>query len=101
MRLKTNMIKGKVVYGFLVPILVVGMVMSSFPAIERVEVSTSVTNVWVELSDDDNLNSTSTDLEYVIHFTATTALTGGLDTITVAFPDGTVAMGAPTGEEGL
>ena len=89
--------KGKAVYGFLVLILVVGMVMSPFPAIERAEAATSVTNVWVELSDSTALNTTSTDLEYIIHFTATTALSGGADTITVTFPDGTTAM---AGDEG-
>jgi len=96
MRLTTDMMKGKTVCGFLVSILVVGMVMLPFPAIERAEAST-VTNVWVELSDDTVLNSTSTALEYIIHFTATTALTGGVDTITVTFPDGTTEM---AGEEG-
>jgi len=96
MRLTTDMMKGKTVCGFLVSILVVGMVMLPFPAIERAEAST-VTNVWVELSDDTVLNSTSTALEYIIHFTTTTALTGGVDTITVTFPDGTTEM---AGEEG-
>ncbi len=97
MRLTTDMMKGKTAWGFLVSILVVGMVMLPFPAIERAEASTSVTNVWVELSDDTVLNSTSTALEYIIHFTATTALTGDVDTITVTFPDGTTEM---AGEEG-
>ena len=97
MRLKANIIKGKVVYGLLVLILVVGIVISPFPAIKTAEASTSVTNVWVELSDDTVLNSTSTALEYIIHLTTTTALTGGVDTITVTFPDGTTAM---AGEEG-
>jgi len=92
--------KRKTVYWFLVLILVVGMVVYPFAATERAEASTSVTNVWVELSDDTALNTTSTDLEYIIHFTTTTALTGGVDTITLTFPDGTVAMGAPAGQEG-
>jgi len=90
------MMKGKMVPRLLVAILTVGMVLLPFPAMERAEAS-SVSNVWVELSDDTVLNSTSTALEYIIHFTATTALTGGVDTITVAFPDGTTAM---AGEEG-
>jgi len=100
MRLTTNMMKGKTVYRFLVPILVAGVVLSPFAATERAEAS-SVSNVWVELSDDTDLNSTSTALEYIIHFTTTTALSGGKDTITVTFPDGTTAMGAPAGQEGL
>jgi len=97
MRLKANMIKGKAVYGLLVLVLAVVIATSPFPAIKTAEASTGVTNVWVELSDDTVLNSTSTALEYIIHFTATTALTGGVDTITVTFPDGTTAM---AGEEG-
>jgi len=99
MRLISNMMKRKTVYRFLVFILAVGMMISPFPAIEKAEAS-SVSNVWVELSDATVLNTTSTDLEYIIHFTATTALTGGVDTITVTFPDGTVAMGAASGQEG-
>jgi len=99
MRLISNMMKRKTAYRFLVFILAVGVVMSPFPAIEKAEAS-SVTNAWVELSDATALNSTGTALEYIIHFTATTALTGGVDTITITFPDGTVAMGAAAGQEG-
>jgi len=51
----------------------------------------------VELSHATALNSTSDDLEYIIHFTATTALSGGVDTITLAFPNGTTDM---AGDEG-
>ena len=43
------MMKGKTAYRFLVLILVVGLVVLSFPVTERVEASTSVTNAWVEL----------------------------------------------------
>ncbi len=96
MRLTRDTMKGKMVYRFLGLILSVGMVMSLFPAIGRVEAS-SVTNAWMELSHATRLNDTGTDLEYIIHFTTTTALTGGVDTITVSFPDGTTAM---AGEEG-
>ena len=85
------MMRKKAVYGFLVLILALVMI-SPFPVIKQAEAATSVTNVWVELSDDTVLNSTSTALEYVIHFTTTAALTGGVDTITVTFPDGTTAM---------
>ena len=88
--------QGKVVYRFLVLILAVGLVVSPFATTERAEAS-SITNVWVELSDSTALNTTSTDLEYIIHFTTTTALTGGVDTVTVTFPDGTTAM---AGDEG-
>ncbi len=99
MRLIGKMMKGKAVYRFLVPILVVGLAVSPFATTERAEAS-SVTNAWVELSHATDLNSTGTNLEYIIHFTATTALTGGVDTITITFPDGTVAMGAAAGQEG-
>lgn len=68
-----KVIRGKTVYRFLVLIMVVGIVVSPFAVVERVEASTSVTNVWVELSDSTDLNTTGTDLEYIIHFTATTA----------------------------
>jgi len=96
MRLKTNMMRWKTIYRFLVTILVVGIVVSPFSAVERAEAS-SVTNTWVELSDATALNSTSTALEYIIHFTTTTSLSGGVDTITVAFPNGTTDM---AGDEG-
>jgi len=91
------MIRKKVVYGFLVVILAFGVMISPLPFIKKAEAATSVTSVWIELSDDTVLNSTSTALEYVIHFTTTTALTGGVDTVTVTFPDGTTAL---AGEEG-
>jgi hypothetical protein len=91
------MMRKKAVYGFLVLVLALGIVILPFPVIKTAEAATSVTNVWVELSDDTVLNSTSTALEYVIHFTTATGLTGGVDTITVTFPDGTTAM---AGEEG-
>ena len=89
--------KVKTIYRILVPALVVvGMVLSPFPAVETARAS-SVSNAWVELSDGTALNSTSTALEYVIHFTTTTALSGGKDTITISFPNGTTEM---AGEEG-
>jgi len=91
------MIRKKVVYGFLVVILAFGVMISPLPSVKKAEAATSVTNAWVELSDDTVLNSTSTALEYVIHFTTITALTGGVDTVTVTFPDGTTAL---AGEEG-
>jgi hypothetical protein len=77
------MVKGKTIYWLLVPILVVGMVLLPFPAMETAEAS-SVSNAWVELSHATALNKTSAALEYIIHFTTTTALSGGKDTITVA-----------------
>ena len=88
--------KGKTVYRLLVLILIVSILASPLVAVERAEAS-SVSNVWVELSDATALNKTSTALEYVIHFITTTALTGGVDTIIVTFPDGTTTM---AGQEG-
>jgi parallel beta-helix repeat protein len=89
--------KVKTIYRILVPVLVVlGMALSPFPAMETASAS-SVSSAWVELSDGTVLNSTDTNLEYIIHFTAATALSGGRDTITVSFPNGTTEM---AGEEG-
>jgi len=89
--------KVKTIYRILVPVLVVlGMALSPFSAMETASAS-SVSNAWVELSDGTALNKTGTALEYVIHFTTTTALSGGRDTITVFFPNGTTEM---AGEEG-
>jgi hypothetical protein len=98
MGLTINMGKVKTIYQILVPVLVVlGMALSPFPATETARAS-SVSNAWVELSDGTALNSTGTDLEYVIHFTAATALSGGRDTVTISFPNGSTEM---AGEEGL
>jgi len=89
--------KVKTIYRILVPVLVVlGMALSPFTAMETASAS-SVSNAWVELSDGTALNKTGTALEYVVHFTTTTALSGGRDTITVFFPNGTTEM---AGEEG-
>jgi len=95
-RLTKNTMKEKKVCGFLGIILAVSIVALPFAIAERVEAS-SVTNVWVELSDANALNNTDTNLEYIIHFTAATALSGGIDTIIVTFPDGTTEL---AGEEG-
>jgi len=89
--------KVKTIYRILVPVLVVlGMALSPFLAMETASAS-SVSNTWVELSDGTALNKTGTALEYIIHFTTTTALSGGKDTITIFFPNGTTDM---AGEEG-
>jgi len=68
--------KWKIIYGLLALTLAGGMVVSPAPAVVRAEAS-SVSNVWVELSDDDAVNTANATLEYIIHFT-TTALTGGV-----------------------
>jgi len=57
--------------------------------------ATAVTNVWVEFPYTSNSNE-SNDADgsnvYIVHFTATTALSRGVDTVTVTFPDGTATM---------
>ncbi len=89
--------KVKTICRLLMPVLVVvGMALSPFSAMETAEAS-SVSSAWVELSDGTALNSTSTALEYVVHFTTTTALRGGKDTVTIFFPNGTTDM---AGQEG-
>ena len=80
----------------LVLVLVLAMFLLPFAVAER-SAASSVSNVWVELSDATALNSTSTALEYIIHFTTTTTLTGGADMVTITFPNGTTEM---AGEEG-
>jgi hypothetical protein len=80
----------------LVLVLVSAMFLLPFAVAERSE-SSSVSNTWVELSDASTLNATSTALEYIIHFTTTATLTGGADTVTITFPNGTTGM---AGDEG-
>jgi parallel beta-helix repeat protein len=80
----------------LVLVLVSAMFLLPFAIAER-SAASSVSNVWVELSDAIALNSTGMALEYIIHFTTNTTLTGGADTVTITFPDGTTET---AGEEG-
>jgi len=54
--------------------------------------ASSVSSVWMEFPTAGH-NAFDTDAEYRIHFTPTTAMVRGVDTITVWFPDGTTAMG--------
>ena len=82
MKLIDNVKKRKIAYWFLAFVLAVGVAMSPFPVIEKAE-ALSVADAWVELSHATALNTTSTALEYIIQFTTTTALTGGVDTITI------------------
>jgi parallel beta-helix repeat protein len=57
--------------------------------------ATAVTNVWVSFASTGN--NISNAAVYTIYFTPTTALQRGIDTITVAFPDGIdLTMGAYT-----
>jgi hypothetical protein len=56
------------------------------------QAATSVTNVWVQFTTS-TYNQTNTASDFTIHFTPTTALSRGVDKITVWFPDGSTAMG--------
>jgi hypothetical protein len=56
------------------------------------QAATAVTNVWVQFTTS-TYNKTDTATDFTIHFTPTTAMKRGVDTITVWFPDGSTAMG--------
>jgi hypothetical protein len=59
------------------------------------QAATAVTDVWVDFpfgATPPNIVSTNAGNEYYIHFTATTALSRGIDTVTVTWPDGSAAM---------
>jgi len=71
--------------------LVCALMLTVVPA-TKVEAATPVTNVWVQFLTT-TYNLTNTDADFTIHFTPTTALSRGVDTITVWFPDGSTAMG--------
>ena len=70
-------------------VLVLSMsMMTAGPALA----ATGVTNVWVQFTES-TYNKTNTATDFTIHFTPTTAMSRGVDTITVWFPDGATAMG--------
>jgi hypothetical protein len=59
------------------------------------QAATAVTDVWVDFPFSDtppNKTSTNEGNEYYIHFQPTTALSRGIDTVTVTWPDGSAAM---------
>lgn len=56
------------------------------------QAATAVTNVWVQFTTS-TYNKTDTATDFTIHFTPTTAMSRGVDTVTVWFPDGSTAMG--------
>jgi hypothetical protein len=59
------------------------------------QAATAVTEVWVDFEDANSQNNiTSTTNVYLVHFKATTALSRGVDTVTVTWPDGSTAMGS-------
>jgi hypothetical protein len=77
----------------LVLFLVSALVLTLAPVAQA---ATAVTNVWVQFTTSPyNINdeSTATATDFTIHFTPTTAMSRGVDTITVWFPDGSTAMG--------
>jgi len=58
------------------------------------QAGTAVTEVWVDFEDADSQNDvSSTSNVYLVHFKANTALSRGVDTVTVTWPDGSTAMG--------
>lgn len=73
----------------LVLFLVSALVLTLAPVAQA---ATAVTNVWVQFTTA-TYNQTNTDCDFTIHFTPTTAMKRGVDTITVWFPDGSTAMG--------
>jgi len=71
----------------------VALMLAAMPA-AKVEAATAVTDVWVDFPFTDSINATSaTANHYYIHFTPATALSRGVDWVTVTFPDGSTAMG--------
>ena len=70
---------------FLVSVLVLAMAPVA-------QAATAVTDVWVQFTTS-TYNKTNTASDFTIHFTPTTAMKRGVDTITVWFPDGSTDMG--------
>ena len=74
--------------------LAFALTLASVPLAKPALAATAVTEVWVEFDDTNSRNSVGlTANEYIIHFKSTTALSRGVDEVTVTFPDGTTAMG--------
>jgi len=70
-------------------VLVLSMsLMTAAPAMA----ATAVTDAWAQFTTGD-FATTDTATDITVHFTPTTAMSRGVDTITVWFPDGTTAMG--------
>jgi len=69
--------------------------MLAFMPVAPVSAATEVTEVWVDFPFSDtvpNVYSQNAGNEYYIHFKPTTALSRGVDTVTVTWPDGSAAM---------
>ena len=58
------------------------------------QAASSVSSVWMEFAAAGN--NINTNALYTIHFTTSSALSRGVDTITVIFPDGTDTTMGPT-----
>ena len=70
--------------------LVCALMLMLLPA--AVLAATAVTSVWAQFTTG-AFATTNTATDITIHFTPTTAMSRGVDTITVWFPDGSTAMG--------
>jgi hypothetical protein len=73
-------------------ILLSALMLALIPAVPVA--ASSVSSVWMEFAAAGN--NINTNALYTIHFTTGTALSRGVDTITVIFPDGTDATMGPT-----
>jgi len=72
----------------------VALMLAVMPA-AKVEAATAVTNAWVEFDYTSSLNKandTTATNKYLVHFKPTTALSRGVDTVTVTWPDGSATM---------
>jgi len=72
--------------------LVFALVLTLAPVAQA---ATAVTEVWVEFPYTTSSNESSDDNSsnvYIVHFTPTTAISRGVDTVTVTFPDGSATM---------
>jgi len=92
-----NNMKGKFkLLGHLgVALFLVSALMLAFMPAAPVQAATAVTDVWVEFaaSSENATADTGHDNIYYVHFKPTTALSRGVDTVTVTWPDGSEAMG--------
>ena len=87
--------KTKIAYLTMALVIALSMAIGGLLIVQAPPVAASpgaVTNVWVQFKDS-AYNTIDTDPIHYIHFTPTTALSRGVDTITVWYPDGTTAMG--------
>lgn len=95
-----NKMKGKIkLLGHIgLMLFLVSALMLAFMPAAPVQAATEVTDVWVEFEDADSQNDISaTSNVYLVHFKATTALSRGVDTVTVTFPDGTTTLSGTAG----